>query len=104
MKIMLLLLSAAYSNSNTYIDAGATVEVGPEKHQITEERARDLVKSKLAEASEVDEDGDENDDVSDDLTGKTVPQLKKTATDEGVDLSAARDKKDILAAIRKHRG
>jgi hypothetical protein len=101
MKIVLLLLSAAYSNSNAYIDAGATVEVGPDKHQITEERARDLVKSKLAEASEVDEDDDgENDGLND----MKVPELKELAAKETIDLGTATTKPAIIAAIRAHRG
>lgn len=37
------LTSPAYSNGNRFLDAGLIVEIGAEKHQITEERAVDIV-------------------------------------------------------------
>lgn len=103
----ILLLSAAYSNSNTYADAGSTLEIGDGKHQITEERALDIEKGLRGEISEVedtDEVDDETDGEVDELSGKTVPELKKIAADDSIDLGTARTKPDILAAIRAHRG
>jgi len=41
---VILLLSAAYLNGNAFVDAGATVSIGTEKHEITEERALDIEK------------------------------------------------------------
>lgn len=103
MKMAVLLLSAAYSNSNAFIDAGETVEVGKSKHQITEERARDMVKSKLAEAVELDDEDEDEDDHQDGLEALTVPELKELATKEGVDITTVTTKPTIIAAIRAHR-
>jgi hypothetical protein len=44
MKKVILLLSAAYLNGNAFVDAGATVGIGTDKHEITEERAVDIEK------------------------------------------------------------
>ncbi len=95
---VILLLSAAYLNGNAFVDAGATVSIGTEKHEITEERALDIEKGLRGEISEV-EDADGEGDGFDTFT---VPELKKYATDESIDLGTAKTKPEILAAIRKH--
>jgi len=99
---VILLLSAAYLNGNAFVDAGATVSIGTEKHEITEERARDIEKGLRGEISEV-EDADGEGDVEDDSDGFgafTVKELKKYASDENIDLGTATTKADILTAIR----
>ncbi len=53
----ILLMSAAYLNGGGYVDAGTEVPVGTEKLEMTEERASDMVKAKLAEELSDDEDG-----------------------------------------------
>jgi hypothetical protein len=98
----ILLLSAAYLNGGAYVDAGATVSVGPEKHEITEERAVDIEKGRCGEISEV-EETDEVDE-GDGLDAHTVPELKKYAADSGIDLGTATTKPLIIAAIRAHVG
>lgn len=104
---MILLLSAAYLNGGGYVDAGASVEVGEAKHQITEERAVDIQRGLRGEISEVeatDEDEDEGDrDEGDGLDAFTVTELKKYATDENIDLGSATKKQEILTAIRATR-
>lgn len=105
---MILLLSAAYLNGGGYVDAGHSVEVGEGKHQITEERAVDIERGLRGEISEVEEadqndEGDEGDE-GDGLDAFTVPELKKYATDESIDLGNASTKPKILAAIRAARG
>jgi hypothetical protein len=59
MKKVILLLSAAYLNGNAFVDAGATVGVGPEKHEITEDRAVDIQKGRRGEISEIDDEAEE---------------------------------------------
>ncbi len=104
MKKVIYLLSAAYLNGGAYVDAGAAVDIGDEKHQITEERAVDIENGMCGEISEV-EEADENnqDDEGDGFDAFTVPELKKYATDENIDLGSARTKPEILAAIRAPR-
>lgn len=101
MKKVILLLSAAYLNGNAFVDAGATVGVGTEKHEITEERALDIEKGLRGEISEVEDPDSEID--SDGFDAFTVPELKKYAVDESIDLGTAKTKPEILAAIRNHR-
>ncbi len=100
MKKVILLLSAAYLNGNAFVDAGATVGVGTEKHEITEERALDIEKGLRGEISEV-EDADGEDD-GDGFDAFTVPELKQYAIDKSIDLGTAKNKPEILAAIRAH--
>lgn len=98
---VILLLSAAYLNGNAFVDAGATVSIGTEKHEITEERARDIEKGlrgEISDAEDADEDGD-----GDGFDAFTVAELKKYATDESIDLGTAKTKPEILAAIRAPR-
>lgn len=102
MKKVILLLSAAYMNGNAFVDAGATVGIGTDKHEITEERAVDIEKGMRGEISEI-EDADGEDD-GDGFDAFTVPELKQYATDKTIDLGTAKSKPDILAAIRKHIG
>ncbi|MDD1450824.1 hypothetical protein NHF48_007385 [Sphingomonas sp. H160509] len=105
MKKVILLLSAAYLNGNAFVDAGATVGIGTDKHEITEERAVDIEKGLRGEISEVeDADDTDGDDDSDGFGAFTVKELKKYATDENIDLGTATTKADILAAIRAPRG
>ncbi len=101
---VILLLSAAYLNGNAFVDAGATVSIGTEKHEITEDRALDIEKGLRGKISEV-EDADEDDaeDDSDGFGAFTVKELKKYATDENIDLGTATTKADILTAIRAPR-
>lgn len=101
MKKVILLLSAAYLNGNAFVDAGATVAIGTDKHEITEERAIDIQKGLRGEISEVEDETDAVD--SDGFDAFTVPELKKYATDESIDLGTAKTKPEILAAIRNHR-
>lgn len=105
MKKVILLLSAAYTNGNAFVDAGATVPIGTDKHEITEQRAVDIEKGLRGEISEV-EDADDNDvaEDSDGFGAFTVNELKKYATDESIDLGTARTKPEILVAIRAPRG
>ena len=98
---MILLLSAAYLNGGGYVDAGNSVEIGEEKHQISEERAVDIENGMRGEISEV-EEADES--VGDDLDGLKVPELKDLAVKEDVDLGSATTKAAIIEAIRAHRG
>lgn len=56
----ILLLSAAYLNGGTYVDAGAQVPIGTEKLEMTEERAEMMVTAKLAEVVPDDEAADED--------------------------------------------
>lgn len=97
---LLLLLSAAYTNGSSFVDAGATLEIGADKHQITEERANDMAK---AGRGEIVEPEDTDDNAGDELDGLKVPELKDLATTEGVDLGTASTKPTIIAAIRAHR-
>ncbi len=101
MKKVILLLSAAYLNGNAFVDAGATVGVGTEKHEITEERAVDIEKGLRGEISEVEDADGEGD--GDGFDAFTVAELKKYAADESIDLGAAKTKPEILVAIRAHR-
>ena len=98
MKI-LLLLTAAYTNGGAFIDVGNTLEIGAEKHQITEERATDMKKAGRGEISEIEEDGD----VVDELDGLKVAELKEVAVKEEIDLGSATTKPTIIAVIRTHR-
>ncbi len=101
---MILLLSAAYLNGGGYVDAGHSVEIGDEKHQITDERAADIergLRGEISEVEEADEDGQEGE--SDGLDAFTVAELKKYATDENINLGSASTKPMILAAIRAAR-
>ncbi len=94
---MILLLSAAYLNGGAYVDAGTEVPVGTEKLEMTEERASDMVKAKLAEELP-------DDDAGDGLDGLKLEELKAIATKEEVDVTQARSKVDYAAAIRAKRG
>ena len=100
---LLLLLSAAYTNGGSFIDAGATLEIGTEKHQITEFRADDMSTAGRGEIVENEED-DEDEGVHDELDGLKVADLKDLAAKEDVDLGTATTKPAIIAAIRAHRG
>lgn len=71
----ILLLSAAYANGGAYVDAGATVNVGTGKHDITEERAEEIVAGKRAEVIE-DASADEVEGEGEDATPKAP--AKKT--------------------------
>ncbi len=66
-----------------------------------DEEAERLVELGLAEFADEVADGDEGDD--EDLDAMQVPDLKKLAADEGVDLGSATKKADIIAAINAHR-
>lgn len=99
----ILLLSAAYLNGGAYVDAGEAPVIGPEKHEITEERALALEKSKLGEIHEVDDENDGEASGGDGLDALKVQELKDLAADEGVDLGSATTKAPIIAAIRAHR-
>ncbi|MBB3691458.1 hypothetical protein [Sphingomonas sp. BK580] len=55
----ILLLSAAYLNGGAFVSADTVVPVGDEKLEMTEGRAADMVKAKLAEELADDEDGAE---------------------------------------------
>ena len=96
----LLLLSAAYTNAGTFVDAGNTLEVGDSKHQITDERAEDMKKAGRGEITEVQ---DEDADDVDELDAMKVAELKDVASKESVDLGSATTKPTIIAAIRAHR-
>jgi hypothetical protein len=95
---VILLLSAAFTNGNGFVDAGATVPVGTEKHEISEARALDIEKGLRGEISDV-EETNEGDD-GDGFDAFTIAELKKYATDESIDLGTAKTKPEILAAIR----
>ncbi len=95
----ILLLSAAYLNGGAYVDAGTEVPVGTEKLEMTEERASDMVKAKLAE-----ELPDVEVDAGDGLDGLKLEELKVIATKEEADVTQARSKVDYVAAIRAKRG
>lgn len=96
---LLLLLSAAYTNGGSFVDAGATLEIGGEKHQITEFRADDMFKAGRGEIVEDDED----EGVQDELNGLKVAELTDLAAKEEIDLGTAKTKPAIIAAIRAHR-
>ena len=98
---LIVLLSAAYTNGNAFVDAGNTLEIGAEKHQITEERAEDIAKSGRGEI--VEPEDAEDDDAGDELDALKVADLKDLASTEGVDLGSATTKPAIIAAIRAHR-
>lgn len=101
MKKIILLLSAAYANGGAYVDAGNTVDIGDGKHEITDERAVDIEKGLRGKISDVEDAHDEGD--GDGFDAFTVPELKKYAADESIDLGTAKTKPEILAAIRAHR-
>lgn len=56
---------------------------------------------KLAEYADEDEDSEGGEGET--LEDMSVPDLKKLAADEGVDLGTATKKADIIAAINAHR-
>jgi len=101
MNKVILLLSAAYANGGAFVDAGNVVPIGTDKHEITEERAVDIEKGLRGKISNV-EDAEGGDD-SDGFDAFTVNELKKYATDESIDLGAAKTKPEILAVIRAPR-
>lgn len=100
----ILLLSAAYLNGGAYADAGETVAIGDGKQEITEDRAVDIENGMRGEITEVEDDVEEAEDEGDGLDTFTVPELKKYAVDQNIDLGEARTKPAILAAIRAPRG
>lgn len=97
----ILLLSAAYLNGGAYVDAGTEVPVGPEKLEMTEERADMMVTAKLAEELPDDEVAS---DTGDGLDGLKLDELKAIAVKEEADVAQARSKADFIAAIRAKRG
>ncbi len=96
----ILLLSAAYLNGGAFVSVGTEVPVGPEKLEMTEGRASDMVKAKLAEELPDDETGD----AGDGLDALKLEELKALATKEEADVAQARSKVDFIAAIRTKRG
>lgn len=72
----ILLLSAAYLNGNGYVDAGAEVSVGNGKLEMTEGRATDMVKAKLAEELPDDDTGDEAGDDAEGDAGASKPAAR----------------------------
>lgn len=101
MKKVILLLSAAYLNGGAYADAGATVPIGPGKHEITDERATDIEKGLRGEISDVEETVEDSE--GDGFDAFTINELKKYAADETIDLGTAKTKPEILAVIRAPR-
>lgn len=71
-----------------------------------DDEAQRLVDLELAQFADEDEDEDEEGDDNSEgetLEDMSVPDLKKLAVDEGVDLGTATKKADIIAAINAHR-
>lgn len=101
----ILLLSAAYLNGGAFVPVGTEVPVGPEKLEMTEGRASDMVKAELAE--ELPDDDDDDDDAGDNgdgLDALKFEELKALAAKEEADVAQARSKVDLIAAIRTKRG
>lgn len=67
-----------------------------------DDEAQRLVDLELAEFADEDEEGDDHSE-GETLEVMSVPDLKKLAADEGVDLGTATKKADIIAAINAHR-
>lgn len=62
---------------------------------VADEIAEQLILEDLAD--------DADEEVDDGLDGEKVADLKKVASDEGVDLGTANSKAEIIAAVRAHR-
>lgn len=85
---------------------GVAVVAGAVRHAIEgpipvrdDEEAKRLVKLGMAEFADEEAEGDDDED----LDAMQVPDLKKLAADEGMDLGSATKKADIIAAIHAHR-
>lgn len=100
----ILLLSAAYLNGGAFVPVGTEVPVGPEKLEMTEDRASDMVKAKLAEELPDDEVDDDAGHAGDGLDALKLEELKAIAAKEEADVAQARSKVDFIAAIRTKRG
>lgn len=95
---LILLLTAAYTNGNHFKPVGDSIPVGEGKHEITEERAIEMIDAKRAELVEIEDEVEE--EIGDDLDTKTVDQLKAFAAESGIDLGSNTKRADIIAAIR----
>ena len=67
-----------------------------------DDEAQRLVDLELAEFADEDEEADDHSE-GETLEDMSVPDLKKLAADEGVDLGTATKKADVIAAINAHR-